>query len=413
MNISRTNIHIKPDITRVVLRPFPLGAERIEKVFQRVMRLPEGVVEGMVAQLRGQFSHRHRGLEEFWLRQFRLRCPGHAGDAGLSGGRKLLMGAHLTMEYSPEAAALFNPSIVWDPQQDGAPAGGKRFVLSLRATGEGHISSLVFRSGSIDAAHNIALAPVEKLATTPEITPLPDGYRATFSPEIPLGERVLFPHVAEESNGIEDVRWVSFTDDNGTMQYYATYTAYDGHRIRSRLLETADFLTFQSRDLRGAAVENKNLALFPRKIGGRYAMLGRQDNENNYIMFSDDLYRWETRQLLSVPAFSWGLIQLGNCGSPIQTAAGWLVIGHAVGPMRQYVLTATLLDLQRPEKVLAELPEPLLLPTEAEREGYVPNVVYSCGSIVLGDDLLIPYAQSDSSSSFARVKLAELLAALG
>ncbi|MCB9068091.1 MAG: glycosidase [Calditrichae bacterium] len=359
--------------------------------------------------MRNKFAHRHRDVAGFWQSQFAKRTAGISAAQSLSAAQQLLVGAHLAMEYSLESAALFNPSIVWHPDQNGVPAGRKRFVISLRATGEGHISSLVFLDGIADSAGNITIGERSRHTETPEISPTADGYGAAFSPEIPLSGRVIFPQVPEESNGIEDARFVQWQQPGEPPQYFATYTAYDGHRIRSRLLETRDFLNFSSRTLHGAAVQNKNLALFPRKINGKYAMLSRQDNENNYIMFSDDLYCWETKALLNEPELSWEFTQLGNCGSPIETDAGWLVITHGVGAMRQYAISAMLLDRDAPQKIIGRLPQPLIAPDESEREGYVPNVVYSCGSIVFGEQLIVPYAQSDSSSSFATVNLAELI----
>ena len=409
MKIKRSTVRIKPQVTRVLLRPFPLSDDRVQKIVRRVAGLDANAASAAIEDLRNKFAHRHRDVAGFWQSQFAKRTAGISAAQSLSAAQQLLVGAHLAMEYSLESAALFNPSIVWHPDQNGVPAGRKRFVISLRATGEGHISSLVFLDGIADSAGNITIGERSRHTETPEISPTADGYGAAFSPEIPLSGRVIFPQVPEESNGIEDARFVQWQQPGEPPQYFATYTAYDGHRIRSRLLETRDFLNFSSRTLHGAAVQNKNLALFPRKINGKYAMLSRQDNENNYIMFSDDLYRWETKALLNEPELSWEFTQLGNCGSPIETDAGWLVITHGVGAMRQYAISAMLLDRDAPQKIIGRLPQPLIAPDESEREGYVPNVVYSCGSIVFGEQLIVPYAQSDSSSSFATVNLAELI----
>ncbi len=203
-----------------------------------------------------------------------------------------------------------------------------------------------------------------------------------------MSERIIFPVVPAERNGVEDARFVEFRDDDGCVTYYATYTAYDGVAIRPQLLETVDFLRFKVSALHGPAIRNKGLALFPRKINGRYAMLGRQDNENLFLMFSDDLYRWDAAEILLEPAYPWEIVQIGNCGSPIETEAGWLVLTHGVGPMRQYAIGACLLDLHNPGRVIGRLHEPLLSPDASEREGYVPNVVYSCGGLVHGRELI-------------------------
>jgi predicted GH43/DUF377 family glycosyl hydrolase len=393
----------------------------------------------------------------------------------LSRARQMLIGAYFTHEYSLESAALFNPSIVWHPDQSGLAQGCRRFVLSLRATGEGHISSIAFRSGVIDADRRVHIDPPAPFASAPEIAPhsgydksvseqtalehaLSDGltqalagglgdsfslaefkakfrdglcreqpdsdrhataqdifalaranYEAVFASDLALSERVLFPYSATESNGMEDARFVAFHNDDESVIYYATYTAYDGRRIRPQLLETADFCRFRIRTLDGPAVQNKGMALFPHKIDGQYAMISRQDNENLFLMLSEDLYFWQDKELLLPPAFPWEFVQIGNCGPPIETEAGWLVLSHGVGAMHEYVLGAFLLDLNEPSQVIGRLREPLLSPTESERDGYVPNVVYSCGAVVHGRELIIPYAMSDYASSFATVSLDELL----
>ena len=397
----------------------------------------------------------------------------------LSEERELLLGGYFTHEFSLEAAALFNPSIVPHPDQSGLPPGSLRFILSLRATAEGHISSITFRTGLLDANNNITIdAPtryslepmqvpnasyekrlferklqelglvgdfnrqvlnglgdtftLEELRTSVSLAVkqlrVPDqetrsvaretlmlaqsNYEVQFAPDSCLSERVLFPATPSQSNGIEDARFVLFQNEDGTRTYYATYTAYDGKMILPQFLETSDFLHFKFITLNGPAVENKGMALFPRKINGLYAMLGRQDAENIYVMFSDHLHFWHSMQLVLEPSFPWEFIQLGNCGSPIETEAGWLVISHGVGPMRKYCIGAFLLDRDDPTKVIGRLPEPLIKPNKNEREGYVPNVVYSCGSLLHGRQLIIPYGMSDYATTFATLPLDEVLAAM-
>jgi len=410
MKIQRSGILIKSDPKRVLLRPFfPGNEERARKVIARIMALSEKETEAEVRAIINDFNWRHHHLERFFLRRAEqlkhLIPPGQP----LSEERKLLIGAYFSHEYSIEATALFNPSMIWHPDQSSLPAGSRRFIISLRATGEGHISSLSFRSGVIDSKDNIAFSASSRFTVSPEIINNADGYEARFEVELPLEEKVIFPYVPEESNGIEDARFVEFRDERGDITYYATYTAYDGHHIRCRLLETREFLNFKFRSLLGEAVQNKGLALFPRKINGRYAMLGRQDNESNYIMFSDQVNVWETKKLILEPAFPWEFVQLGNCGSPIETEAGWLVLTHGVGAMRKYTIGAFLLDLENPARVIARLRDPLIVANEDEREGYVPNVVYSCGGQIYNGKLVIPYAMSDDSSGFAIVYLADLL----
>jgi predicted GH43/DUF377 family glycosyl hydrolase len=238
------------------------------------------------------------------------------------------------------------------------------------------------------------------------------NYEVIYSPEQPLTERVIFPHAPSESNGIEDARFVRFVEEDGIATYVATYTAYDGRVTIPQLLETSDFLRFRICTLNGPEVQNKGMALFPRRIRGQYVMLSRQDAENLYLMYSGDLHFWHTKIPLLKPTYSWEFLQIGNCGSPIETEAGWLVLSHGVGPMRKYSIGAFLLDLEDPSRVIGRLTKPLLSPDEVEREGYVPNVVYSCGSLVHAGQLILPYAMSDTASSFATVPLTDLLAAM-
>ncbi len=408
--IQRQPHHLLPDPTRVIARPFlPPDEARIQHIVERVLALQEEEVERLLQEVVTQFAHRHRHLARVLQQHCTLVEPYLPRGRQLSEERKLLLGAYFTHEYAIEAAALFNPSIVLHPEQHGMAAGEARVVISYRATGEGHISSVEFRSGTLTPDGILEYDAVSRFAQLPEIGA--DG-TLHFPVEIDISERVIFPMAADERNGIEDVRWVRFVDDDDSVTYYGTYTAYDSSHIKPKLLETKDFITFRTVPMEGNAIRNKGFALFPRRIGGQYVMLSRQDNENNFIMFSDDIHRWDEAHFLRGPIAPWELVQIGNNGSPIETEAGWLVLTHGVGPMRQYTLGADLLDLEDPTRLIARLDRPLLAPDETEREGYVPNVVYSCGTLLHNDRLIIPYAMSDSASGVATVILPDLLAAL-
>jgi len=327
-----------------------------------------------------------------------------------------LIGAYFLNEYSFEASALFNPSIVRHPDQTGAPDHGCRFILSLRAVGEGHISSLTFRSGTLAADGGISIDPAARLASVPGVLSRTsqangDDVEVMFRPEEKLSERVIFPITDAQSNGIEDARFVEFRD-NGQTTFYATYTAYSGRAIRSELLATTDFRSFRMSPLGGSATRNKGMALFPRKINGRYAMIARQDNENLYLIYSDDLYAWNGGQPILQPEYPWEFVQIGNCGSPIELDDCWLLLTHGVGPVRHYSIGAVLLDKNDPSKVLARARSPLIRPQPAEREGYVPNVVYTCGAMRHRDQIILPYAVSDTFSTFATIKIAALMQAI-
>ena len=480
INVHRTKITFYPDSKRVLLRPFHfMSGQRASEICARVMALSEEEVHTLLGQLWAEFDGRHKNIREFFRRRFEEVRPYLLSDRKLSEERALLVGGYFTHEYSFEAAALFNPSIVPHPDQSNLAIGSQRFVLSLRAAGEGHISSITFRSGVVDSDGKLVidaptrysleparvpdaafekglferklrelnllgafsrevLRPLGELFTLDELrtsislatkelrvrgletekvarktlTLAQSCFEVQFDSDSCLSERVLFPLTAAQSHGLEDARFVLFQDDDGTRTYYATYTAYDGKNIQPQFLETPDFLHFKFITLSGPAVENKGMALFPRKIKGLYAMLGRQDYENLYVMFSDHLHFWHTAQVILRPAFPWEFIQLGNCGSPIETEAGWLVISHGVGPMRKYCIGAFLLDRDDPTQVIGRLREPLIKPDETEREGYVPNVVYSCGSLLHGGHLIIPYGTSDYATTFATVPLDEVVAAM-
>ncbi|MDR3468028.1 MAG: glycoside hydrolase family 130 protein [Xanthobacteraceae bacterium] len=426
--LNRQALHLRPDPGRVVVRPFkpateprdlnPTDKTRANHIVDRVLALDPAVAASQLVDVLENFDGRHRNL----LKIFEARADDMedalAAHANFSNVQRQLVGAYFLHEYSFEAAALFNPSIVAHPDQSGAPPGGRRFILSLRAVGEGHVSSLTFRSGSITADGSVSVDPAARLASIPKVTERhagPDGDYITvvFTRDEELSERVIFPVTDAQSNGIEDARFVEFTD-GGRTTYYATYTAYSGRAIRSELLETGDFITFRMSPLKGTAAGNKGMALFPRKINGRYAMIARQDNENLYLIHSDDLYAWNGDDGVAVlkPKFPWEFVQIGNCGSPIELDAGWLLLTHGVGPVRKYSIGAVLLDKNDPSRVLARSREPLVRPEPSQREGYVPNVVYTCGAIRHNDLIILPYAISDTFSNFATTTIQSLLETL-
>ena len=480
MNITRTGIVLRSNASRVLFRPFnPVGEGRPLRIVARVLALHEKEVGAMLKEVLDEFGARHQRVRNYFLLRFASVQDLIPTDRPLSDDRKLLIGAYFTHEYSLEAAALFNPSIVPHPDQTGLPEGSMRFILSLRATGEGHISSITFRSGTIDANGLVTVDAPTRFVTAPEHIPptsydkaifwrkvhelgLADtvaerifrdldahftveqltneidylrhhaqhrtiefertssrmlnlaksNYEFFYTADQPLTERVIFPGSPNESNGIEDARFVRFVEEDGRAVYIATYTAYDGRVTIPQILETADFLHFKIATLNGREVQGKGMALFPRRINGHFVMISRQDGENIFVMQSDDLHFWHTRQTLMRPTYAWEFMQIGNCGSPIETEAGWLVLSHGVGPMRKYSIGAFLLDLHDPTRVIGRLPHPLLSPDETEREGYVPNVVYSCGALVHNGILILPYAMSDSASSFATIPLPDVLAAM-
>lgn len=481
MQLERTGIVLSPNNKRVVFRPFdPPGDERKLRIIARLSTLSEAEVDTLLQEVFEEFHGRHQRPKEYFLRRFEAMRRHLLTDAEVSENRRLLIGAYFTQEYALESAALFNPSMVWHPDQSGLPAGSRRFVLSLRATGEGHISSITFRSGVVDVDNQITIKEPTRFVTTPDVVPdaqyekalfrrklvelgldnnsftehylsqlesfftldqletslqlalrenraqheefaaIAEGvvalaksnYEITYLPEHGLSERLVFPFGPTETNGIEDARFVEFEDDDGSTTYYATYSAYDGRMVLPQLLETENFLHFKMHTLNGPAIANKGIALFPKKINGHYAMISRQDGENIFLMYSDMLYFWHTKELILKPTHPWEFVQLGNCGSPIETAAGWLVLSHGVGPMRKYSIGAFLLDRDDPTRVVGRLRQPLLTPNENEREGYVPNVVYSCGAVVHGGQLIIPYAMSDYATTFGTISLDHLLSAM-
>lgn len=408
ISASKSNIRIHANPEKVVARYLKYGGEgRIRRIISAVLSMEERTVEQLLRQIIEEFGHRHIDFDKILLNNF-THIEAYAGiDSPLSHSRKLLLGSYFTHEYSVESAALFNPSIVKHPDQSGLNAGEVRFILSMRATGEGHISSIEFTSGVVSGDGEIKLDPSPlKLVTARANEPdgLDSDYSITFEKGTLLGSRVIFPFSPDESNGMEDVRFVEFSD-RGRSTYKGTYTAYDGRNIRSKIIETEDFTSFQIRALTGKAIAGKGMALFPEKIKNQFAMIGRQDGENISIMFSDKLHTWNHFKAIQFPERGWELIQLGNCGSPVKTETGWLLLTHAVGPMRKYVISASLLDLHQPDVVLSTLEIPLLEADATERDGYVPNVVYTCGVLKHLDNLIIPYAMSDSAIGFARVDI--------
>ena len=481
--LSRTRHRLAPDASRTVSRLFVPGQEtlirgdsRAKTVIDRVLAMTEVEADRTLARTTGRFAGRLRDLDGTLDRHFALVAHRLGAGITVSAARRRLIGAYFTQQYALEAAALFNPSIVPHPDQAGCAPGELRFVMSLRTVGEGHLSSIAFRTGTISGESAVSIdkpgpfpgtghsrpgtgdrgvlqeklaelghtgedaqllcsllprrfgtaeleAAISELsrqqATRGDCTALVDRvrwvsascYQVEFDEEHALSERVLWPGGPAESHGMEDARFVRFADGEH-LTYYATYTAFDGSGVASHLLETTDFRTFTVSPLAGPATQNKGMALFPRRIGSRYAALSRWDRESNAIAYSADRHRWGPAVTIQAPGRPWELIQLGNCGSPIETAAGWLVFTHGVGPMREYAIGAILLDLDEPQRLIAALPEPLLLADESERNGYVPNVVYSCGSLLHGGTVVLPYGCSDSSVRIATVDLAQLLAEL-
>jgi predicted GH43/DUF377 family glycosyl hydrolase len=481
VTVNRKDIKFNPDATRVIARFLYNSDERSKNIIRNVLAMPDSEVNIALRQVLRGYSRRHRNISMIFETHFSKLSnlfdeleikPGKVNQS-----RKALIGSYFTMEYSIESTAFFNPSIVEDPDQSELGPDEKRVIFSFRATGEGHISSIVFRSAIIDKNNNLIIEPVGKMLAEAarikrhiynkksfinkldemrdfdnKISPVfvleklgdsftygelkkaleetrkthrlsakkilfinqmmwlaKSHYELEFSIDSAISERVIFPTSETEKNGIEDARFVKFTEDNDEITYYATYTAYDGITILPKLLSTKDFYNFKALPIHGEIARNKGMALFPKKIKGKYAMLCRIDGANNYIAYSDNINIWREAKLIQKPKYPWELIQVGNCGSPIETEEGWLVITHGVGPMREYVLGASLYELDNPEKKIGRLKTPLLAPNAEEREGYVPNVVYSCGSIIHNGSLIIPYAMSDYASTYASINLNELL----
>lgn len=481
VQITRKNTFFTPDSKRVVARFFNNGDVRTTNLVNRIMALSDAEVKQELKMTLEEFVGRHRNISDIFLLHANnyknlINAIG-INYSKLSLERRLLIGSYSTMEYSIESAALFNPSIVEDFDQTFLAEGEKRVIISFRATGEGHLSSIVFRKGILDASNNLTVEEVSrhidlpiikrkkaydkqrfmkkmdemhipKEYSSPIMTSLPNRfeyydlkdavkdilnsniddhrrnalkemtwlvdsyYDIEFHEDSRISGRAIFPISSSESRGIEDARFVRFMDDDGSETIYATYTAYDGFTILPKLISTKDFRNFRIMPMHGNGAQNKNFALFPRKIKGKYAMLARIDGVNNYLFYSDRITLWNDPIKIQEPKYPWEFTQIGNCGSPIYTEHGWLVITHGVGPMRRYCLGASLLDLEDPTIEIARLSKPLLSPLEEEREGYVPNVVYSCGSLIHNNHLILPYAVSDYASSYVTVNMDELFAAL-
>jgi beta-1,2-mannobiose phosphorylase / 1,2-beta-oligomannan phosphorylase len=479
--LKRKDIRFLPVASRVIARFHYVSDERAIHTIHSVMKMSKMEVALALGQVLRDYSLRHRNISRIFFKHFSLvshLLKGAIADSdSFDQSQKILIGAYFTNEYSIESTAFFNPSIVEHPDQSETGPSETRVILSFRATGEGHISSIVFRTGILDKKNNLLLEPVghmleeaehirrylydkksfrSKLEEMQDLhAAIPSGlildqlnerfsyeelvacveharkslpfdseketfftqiiwlasshYELEFSLDTNISERVIFPVSANEKNGIEDARFVKFTEDNGQIIYYATYTAYDGSGILPKLMDTRNFYHFRVLPIHGEIAQNKGMAMFPRKIRGKYAMLCRLDGFNNYLAYSNTISIWREATLLQQPEHPWEFIKIGNCGSPIETSEGWLVITHGVGPMREYVLGASLFALDDPGIELGRLKSPLLVPNADEREGYVPNVVYSCGSMIHNDDLIVPYAASDYSSTYATVNLRELL----
>ena len=483
INIIRKDIVFQPDSSRVIARFLFNGEERGKQLITLILNLSEQEQKQELSNVFRKYAKRHRNILKVFERHFYRLHPtlkSMGVDANTLGTtEKMLIGSYFTMEYSIEAAAFFNPSIVEDPDQSRTGFGERRVILSFRATGEGHISSIVFRSAIIDQHNLITVEPPGRMLDSPEhvrnhiyekrsflrklgemqnldnaaypvieqkltetftyeelkryvdetnkaidmdepshiflretMWLASSHYEMDFSLDTDISERVIFPIADTEKKGIEDARFVKFSQDDKEPVYYATYTAYDGISILPKLLMTKDFYHFEVLPIHGEIAQNKGMALFPRKINGKYAMLCRIDGVNNYIAFSDNISMWRHAVMIQSPKYPWEFVQIGNCGSPLETEAGWLVLTHGVGPMREYVLGASLFELNNPQNEIGRLSQPLLIPNREEREGYVPNVVYSCGALIHNESLIIPYATSDYASTYAVVNLKELLAEL-
>ncbi len=465
MKVDKSSIKLFASPKAVIAQFLNLpGESRITNIIRRVKNLSDEDVKYLLEKVMKEFAARHRNIESIFTDHFNKINKQYRNDLLLfSESKKLLLGAFFTKEYSIQAAALFNPSIVPHPDQSGMQKGEQKFIMSLRATGEGHISSIAFQTGTVDSSATIELDKTLEIFTQlkkneeaeyskafvkeraaffsgfdmklldmlPEkftaekaidlISKIPDknsvnqlkeifdtNYELESSPYLPINGKVIFPNAKAESMGMEDARFAKFSDGKDSC-YYGTYTAYNGHHIKTQLIETKDFDIFKIRTLYGDAISDKGMALFSEKVNGKYVMISRQGGEKINIMFSDDLYVWNEFQTLMEPLYTWELVQLGNCGSPIKTGKGWLLLTHGVGAMRTYVISAILLDLQDPSVILGRLTKPILKADEEEREGYVPNVVYTCGLLLHDDVLIIPYAVSDSATGFATIKLNEIL----
>lgn len=415
INAVRIDERFQPDSSRVIVKPhIPTDINRTKRIITRVLNLPEEEVGKILERVISNFSYRHKNIWQILEDNYNEIKKYIPENTDITNNRKILMGSYFSCEYSVQSAAFFNPSIVVHPNQSGLEEGSLRFILSFRSVGEGHLSSIEFRSGIMDNNCNFSFDKVSRYAQRPQVIGkcccegVISDYELQFDANQDLSEKIIFPCLSNECNGIEDARFVRFVDDDGSITYYATYTAYDGHNIYPQIIETKDFTNFRVITLSGKYSKNKGMALFPRKINGKYAMISRVDGENLYIMYSENLHFWGSAQIIKEPENDWEFFQIGNCGSPIETDKGWLLLTHGVGPMREYSIGVVLLDIENPAKIVGNMSEPLLICNQEEREGYVPNVVYSCGSIVHNNNLIMPYAMSDTCSGIIKISLTEL-----
>ncbi len=425
IDLRHYDTELTADPSRVVLRPFSISAEprgtahgimtRAERIVRAVLKLDDETAREYLDFVDGDFFGRHWQTHAIFLDRFR-NVRDLIGDLeNVNEVHAKLIGAYFSHEYSYAAAAVMNPSIVPHPDQTGTRDGAVRFVLSLRTVGEGHISSIAFREGVASPDGSFTLWPETPFA----IAAAPDSHDGEGGPvnvkkheSSPLSGVVIFPITRAQRNGLEDLRLVQFTEDDGSKYYAGTYTAYSGREVGCEMLTTERFSEFNLTPLRGAAAQHKGLALFPHRIDGRFTAIGRLDHESLYYMQSDDRFTWNYGKRIMTPKHLWELVQLGNCGSPIELEEGWLLLTHGVGAMRQYSMGAALLDKKDPSKVLGRSVKPFLTPIDETREGYVPNVVYTCGGLKVGDRLLLPYGVADSAVRFVSLKISDLLATL-
>jgi predicted GH43/DUF377 family glycosyl hydrolase len=420
------SLRLHADPSRVVVRPFQLAWQangsapsRTERLVNEVLAMPADEARAQLERVLKDFEARHwQTRRVFMTRYDAIEAELDLDGARIGDEKRQLIGAYFCHEYSYAAAALMNPSAVPHFDQTGMPSGSLRILMSLRAVGEGHISSIAFREGIITEKGELKLAPEPPFATATDTAnkredKLPEGpvtvYRHRDST---LSGTVIFPITKAQSNGLEDLRLVQFEHEDGSLEWLGTYTAYNGSQIQSELMRTRDFRAFELVPMTGAAARTKGMALFPRKVNGKYMMIGRQDGENLFLLESDEVTHWDEGQRLLEPEYPWELVQIGNCGPPIELDEGWLLLTHGVGAMRKYSIGAVLLDKNDPSKVLGRTREPILAAADEDREGYVPNVVYSCGALCHEDTLFIPYGVADSSVAFAFAPISSLLAAM-
>lgn len=478
LHVNRLPFRLKSDASRTIVRFFWAGPERAARIINRVLSVDPWQRERMLEQVLTDFAHRHEEIEDILTDHCESAMQQAKMNADLDREQKLLIGSFFTMEYAFESAALFNPSMVAAGDQTGVGRGCLRFIMSLRAVGEGHISSIVFRQGIIGPDGNITVNPprmkVKRLGiredyhndkekfqtkirqmgvnhpgmdiilgrlgetfTNTELFKVIEShlaeseiskdlemavnrmkwlakadYEIQYDPQDDLEELVLFPLSETESQGMEDLRAVMFTDEDGSVRFVGTYTAYNGREIIPQIIEAREPGRAFVQTLHGRYAQNKGMALFPKRIDGRYCMIGRIDGENLFLLKSDNIIFWDEAEILKKPEFPWEFVQIGNCGSPIETPEGWLLLTHGVGPMRRYCIGAMLLDREDPSKIIGQLHQPLLSPADDERSGYVPNVVYTCGGLIHNGILVIPYGISDAAVGVAEVKMDELLAVM-